>query len=126
MQSERPEETILVCIKSYALCLEARSQADFPISISKVTQDTKHLITLLAAQPAPWSEVAGSYELNFGRLGTQPTSQTSKRGLFDDIKNGIEGVGKAITGSADIDPSVSFDTTAGTPGKVTNIFTDPL
>ena len=39
-----------------------------PCLISKITEETAALTTYLNARPAPWSDVAGKYDLDFGQV----------------------------------------------------------
>lgn len=118
-------------------------------SITNLVEDPKTLTTHLTSQSAPWSEVAGTYEMDFGKvipykrpgqkrdlLGSVGSGISS---IGKDIGNGISGVAQGVDngisgaasgissniGSLDVSKSVTFDIGAGTPGKVTNIFTDP-
>ena len=81
-----------------------------PYLITKVTQDTQDLTTLLTAQVAAWSEVAGTYDLDFGKVyPSAPSARKLKeRGLLDWSEN----------------PKVTFPMTVGKEGERTNIYTD--
>ncbi len=93
--------------------------------ISKVTEDSATLTTYLTAQPAPWSDVAGTYDLDFGQaiLDQQP-QRRRKRGFWGDIVNVGKDVLDAATGSADLSKTVTFPVNAGQQGQRTNIYTD--
>ena len=93
--------------------------------ISKVTEDTEGLTTYLTAQPAPWSDVAGKYNLDFGQsIPYQKPHRFRERGLWGDIVNVGKDVLDAATGSADISKTVSFPVNVGQKGQRTNIYTD--
>ena len=91
-------------------------------------EDQKTLTTHLTSKSAPWSEVAGTYEMDFGKV-IPYKRPSSKRDLLGSIGDGISSIGKDIggtlSGNVDLSKSITFDVAAGTPGKVTNIFTDP-
>ena len=122
-----------------------------PYLINKVTEDTKDLTTFLEAQAAPWSDVAGTYDLDFGKAVPYKHPPTLKgRGIWGDITGGVSAVGNAIGGAANaiggavengaktvanvagdiingdasLSKSVTFSMAAGQEGKVTNIYTD--
>lgn len=71
---------------------------------------------------ATWSEVAGTYDLSFGKA--IPHQKLKPRGFWGDIVNVGKGVLDAAQGDADVSKSVSFDVNVGTPGQKTNIYTD--
>ncbi|KAI4098819.1 MAG: hypothetical protein L6R37_006273 [Teloschistes peruensis] len=80
-----------------------------PYLITKVQENEATLTTNLTAQKAPWSEIAGSYDLDFGRA--IPTNKTIERRGFFDI----------LSGDSDTSKSVSFPLSVGTPGVTTAI-----
>jgi len=85
-------------------------------------EDPKTLTTHLTSQSAPWSEVAGTYEMDFGKV-IPYKRPSSKRGLLGDIGSIGKGIGGALSGNVDVSKSITFDVGAGTPGLATNIFT---
>ncbi|KAL9125697.1 MAG: hypothetical protein Q9217_005142 [Psora testacea] len=97
-----------------------------PYLLSKVTEDSKDLTTFLAAQLAPWSEVAPTY---FGKTPHYTQIQKLKgRGLFEDFADGvgdiIDGVRDVIDGvSNELSKSVSFDLNVRQKGQRTNVYT---
>lgn len=125
---------------------------NFP-SISKIREDVKTLTTFLTARVAPWSEVAGTYTMDFGRVLTHSTTRKmmKKRDLISDVKKtglgivkdtvngatnaatgavksvvtGAESVEEAFKelGTADITKSVTINVGIGTPALRTNIVT---
>ncbi|KAL8766266.1 MAG: hypothetical protein Q9194_006308 [Teloschistes cf. exilis] len=80
-----------------------------PYLITKVQENEATLTTNLTAQKAPWSEIAGSYDLDFGRA--IPTNKTIERRGFFDI----------LSGDSDTSKSASFPLSVGTPGVTTAI-----
>ncbi|KAL8953271.1 MAG: hypothetical protein Q9222_000876 [Ikaeria aurantiellina] len=84
--------------------------------ISHVQEDQAKLTTYLTAQPAPWSEIAGTYDLDFGRaIKTQ--QNTRKRGIIDDIGDAVGDAGDFILhGDADLSRSVTIPVAVGEPG----------
>lgn len=87
-------------------------------SITKVTEDEPNYTTYLTAQTAPFSDVASTYDLDFGHITPyQQTSRIKERGL-------LGAVSCVVTGSCDESRSVTFDVSAGTKGKVSNIYSD--
>ncbi|KAL8633735.1 hypothetical protein Q9189_000471 [Teloschistes chrysophthalmus] len=83
-----------------------------PYLITKVEEDEAKLTTHLTAQKAPWSEIAGSYDLDFGRaIPTNKTVQRRGLGFFKDL----------LTGDSDTSKSASFPLSVGTPGVSTAI-----
>lgn len=96
-----------------------------PYLISKITEDTPALTTYLSAKPAPWSDVAGTYDMDFGQEIPYQNSQPSKkRGFWGDIENVGKDVLDTATGSIDLSKTVNFPMNIGQQGQQTNIFTD--
>lgn len=85
-----------------------------PYLISKITEDGSTSTTYLTSQAAPWSDIAATYDLDFGQtsLYTQ-TSQLKKRGLISDLE-----------GNFNESKSVTFDISTGTKGQVSSIYSD--
>ncbi|MCJ1458011.1 hypothetical protein MMC28_008380 [Mycoblastus sanguinarius] len=85
-----------------------------PYLITKVTEDTTSFTTYLTAQTAPWTDIAGTYDLDFGQaIPYQQPGQNQKRCLVD-----------ALCGDFSDSKSVTFNVDAGTPNQTTNIYTD--
>ena len=80
-------------------------------TVNKVTDVVETLTTVLEAVPAPWKDVAGTYDLDFGKVRAPPavTRRMLRSRGFGDF---------------DTSKSSSFKIDVGTPGKVTNLFTD--
>ena len=88
--------------------------ADVWYSISKITEDDSTYTTYLTSQAAPWSDIAATYDLDFGQTSLyQQTSQLKKRGLFGDL-----------SGDFNESKSVTFDVSIGTKGAVSSIYSD--
>lgn len=110
------------------------------------------MTTLLKASPAKWSDISGTYDLDFGTASIDPDAarRLRARGFIDnitkgagnivkDIKDGVkdtvddikDGLGDLADifkkiGDANLDKTVVFDIGVGTKGKRTNIITDKL
>lgn len=112
--------------------------ADLVDSVSNITEDTATLTTALAAQLVPWSQVAGSYEIEFGHATTTPQAHHLKRGLWTDAENtgddaedageDVENAGRnvlnATEGNFNKSESASSSISAGHQNQRTTIFTD--
>lgn len=95
------------------------------LSISKITEDSTTLTTYLNAQTAPWSDIAGTYDLDFGQaIPYQKPQQIRERSLWGDIKNVGKDVLNTAEGNVDLSKSVTFDVSVGQQGQRTNIYTD--
>ena len=93
--------------------------------VSKVIEDTPALTTYLNAKPAPWSSVAGTYDLDFGQaIPYQKPQRFKERGFWGDIENVGKDVLNIATGSVDLSKTVNFPMDIGQQGQRTNIFTD--
>lgn len=96
-----------------------------PYLISEIVEDTAALTTYLNAKPVPWSDVAGTYDLDFGQAIYYQSPQSIKgRGFWGDIENVGKDVLDAATGNADLSKTVDFPLNIGQQGQRTNIFTD--
>lgn len=89
---------------------------DMWYSITKITEDESTSTTHLTSQTAPWSDIAASYDLDFGQTSLyKQTSQLKKRlsnrGIVDDL-----------LGNFDESKSVTIDVTSGTKGQVSSIY----
>lgn len=105
--------------------------------ITQIREDQGKLTTFLAAQKAPWSDVAGTYDLDFGRAIASPKA-SRRRGLIGDIGDAVNHVTDTITdtlgdagdfilhGDADFSKSVTFPVNVGTPGQVNEIVATTL
>lgn len=88
-------------------------------SVSNITEDATTLTSSLAAQAVPWSEVAGSYDLNFGHAIPAPhLRQLHDRGLLGDVIN-------TTKGDYNNSKSANFPIKAGQQKQPMNILTDP-
>ncbi len=96
-----------------------------PYLISEIIEDTASLKTYLNAKPVPWSDVAGTYDLDFGQAIYYQSPQSIKeRGFWGDIENVGKDVLDAATGNVDLSKTVDFPMNIGQQGQRTNIFTD--
>ncbi|KAL8649240.1 MAG: hypothetical protein Q9210_004516 [Variospora velana] len=79
-----------------------------PYLITNIREDEEKLSTFLTAEKAPWSDVAGTYDLDFGRA-IQSKKASRRRGLWDTITNAVSNTGDfIINGDADFSKSVNF------------------
>ncbi|KAL8753730.1 MAG: hypothetical protein Q9184_005337 [Pyrenodesmia sp. 2 TL-2023] len=103
------------------------------ISITNIQEDQDTLTTFLTAEKAPWSDVAGTYDLDFGKAIPAP-KMARRRGLFDSISNAASRVSNAVSnignailnGDVDFSKSISFPVNVGTPGVSTEIVNTTL
>ncbi|KAG8526649.1 uncharacterized protein KY384_008078 [Bacidia gigantensis] len=82
-----------------------------PYIVNKITEDKESLTTFLAAQPASWQDVAGTYDLDFGQAGSQ--SHENSR-LKEKRFLGIGNFGP-------YNPTGTFPVNLGEPNQNTNI-----
>lgn len=79
------------------------------------------MTTFLTAQPAPWEDVSGTFDIDFGHITPyQKTPQLKERGLGDVFG----GIGDTLQGNFDETKSANFDVSAGTKGQRSNIYSD--
>ncbi|KAL9045926.1 MAG: hypothetical protein Q9214_001116 [Letrouitia sp. 1 TL-2023] len=81
-----------------------------PYLIRNIREDEAKLTTFLTAELAPWRDVGGTYDLDFGRAF--PVHKPHER----------RGIGDIIQGNLDLSKSVTVPVNVGTPNQVTNIF----
>ncbi|KAL9011588.1 MAG: hypothetical protein Q9173_003576 [Seirophora scorigena] len=97
-----------------------------PYKVSSVTEDSADLTIAMKSTVAAWSEVAGSYDLDFGKAALRHPSQGMRpRGFWGDIANVGKDVLGATQGNDDISKSFSFNVAAGQSGKKEAILKDP-
>lgn len=87
-------------------------------SIDKIREDKSTLTTFLEAQKAPWSEVAGTYDINFGHILPKPKGA---RGLKN--RGLLSGIGGILQGDLEFSKSATFSVAVGQEGQRTNIYT---
>ena len=86
-------------------------------SVTNIREDDASLTTFLTARPAPFEDVSGTIDVDFGYITPYAHSQRlGKRGFLD-------GIGDVILGNWEFSKSATFDVSAGTPGAVSNIYT---
>ncbi|KAL9004501.1 MAG: hypothetical protein Q9188_002680 [Gyalolechia gomerana] len=108
--------------------------------ITQIREDAAKLTTFLTAQKAPWSEVAGTYDLEFGRAITSPRNP-QRRGFGDHFRKAGDHLKKAgdhIAGSleepdkfiknepVDVSKSITFPVRVGKPGEAQPIVSTTL
>ena len=87
-------------------------------SISKTTEEAAIFATYLKAQLAPWSNVGGTYDLDFGQAVPYQTPQQLKdRSFLGDTRSTTEG-------PVNFSKSVTFGVGAGEQGQRINICAD--
>lgn len=90
-----------------------------------MTEDAADLTIDMKTKVAAWSEVAGSYAMDFGKAALrQPAQRVRSRGFWGDIVDVGKDVLNAATGDFDIDEGVTFAVNVGKAGQKTNILTD--
>ncbi|PGH16250.1 hypothetical protein AJ80_05273 [Polytolypa hystricis UAMH7299] len=92
--------------------------------ITDVDNDEDNNVVWLAASRVPWSEFAGSFDMEFGKLAVSPSVRRSlqSRGVFDwidDVVDGIKGIG-----DGDVSDSVTIPVSLGEEGVEKLIFED--
>lgn len=119
-------------------------------SISKIDNEEASLMTILTAKVTPWSEIAGTFDLDFGSatVSSGAARRLMMRGFSDfmdgiangaknaigDVKDVTDEISDAITGDDGVvddilegiaNGDVVFDVSSGTPGERFNVLTDP-
>ena len=75
--------------------------ADHEHRISAIREDATSFTTYLTAQTAPWSDVAGTYDMDFGKaIPFQRPGSLQSRGLWGDITNAVKGVASDVSNVA--------------------------
>ncbi|MCJ1260649.1 hypothetical protein MMC22_000511 [Lobaria immixta] len=100
-----------------------------PYLITNLREDKSTLTTFLTAQVAQWSEVAGNFDIDFGKVVTKPVSRrrVKDRGFIGDLGNDIKGGISSIAdkfrsiGTTDVTRTVAFPISVSKPGVKTNI-----
>ena len=96
-----------------------------PYKVSNVIESSAHLTIGMKTTIASWSEVAGTYDFDFGNVTPkQPPQKLKPRGFWGDIVDVGKTVLQAAQGNANEKQSVTFDVDVGTPGQKTNIYSD--
>lgn len=80
-------------------------------------EDNKTLTTYLAAEPAPWSDVGGTYDLEFRHLVAHPDNLQRR---VDSAATGLDW----MKGNFDETKEVDFNANFGKPDKVQTIYHD--
>ncbi|KAL8680964.1 MAG: hypothetical protein Q9186_002864 [Xanthomendoza sp. 1 TL-2023] len=94
-----------------------------PYKVSSVAEDSADLTIKMRTQVTEWSEVAGSYDLDFGKAIPQ-AGKFKPRGFWGDIANVGKDVLDAAQGDFDQTKSVTFGVNVGKAGEKTNIYKD--
>ena len=80
--------------------------------INSIKEDPSTLTTFLAAEKAPWSDIGGSYEVDFGHT-MAPRGNVERRGWWDELK-----------GNFDVTKEKDFDVSIGHRDEVQNLWHD--
>ena len=109
-----------------------------PYYIGSVDDESRQQTVYLHAKKAPWSDITGTYDLNWGQATPSQHRRLSRRDWWDDVKQGLEDAYKAtegavtdvvdkITGAGTFDQTKAYDfpVIAGSGTARTNIFSDP-
>jgi hypothetical protein len=136
---------VLSCVSDFGA--GAKSFFD---SVTDVDTDEASLVTTLTAETAPWKNITGTFEMDFGKVVLRPAAaaRLMKRDwndFWDGVKNGTEklveeGLDELKESAADIikqiediflnggdgtlSEAIEFDVSGGEAGVTTNIFTD--
>ena len=104
-----------------------------PYFISKVTPDATTLTTFLTAQPAPWTDVAGTYDVDFGQAisftgsespGGEPSSGNGSELAARGIGSFFKGLGNAFLGNFDESKTVNVPVNVRNENQRSNIYSD--
>ena len=97
----------------------------FAHRVSSVAEDAADLTIEMKTQLTQWSEVAGSYDLDFGKAIPKTSPKRLKpRGFWGHIVNVGKDALEAAQGNAELSKSVNFDVDVGKSGEKSNIYTD--
>lgn len=95
------------------------------VRVSTVNEDAADLTISMRTTITTWSEVAGSYHLDFGKAAfRQTTLRLRPRSFWGDIVNVGKDALEAAQGNADLSKSVNFAVNVGQPGQRTSIYSD--
>ncbi|KAL8726096.1 MAG: hypothetical protein Q9166_006933 [cf. Caloplaca sp. 2 TL-2023] len=94
-----------------------------PYKVSTVMEDAADLTIKMQTQVAQWSDVAGTYAIDFGEMVPQ-AKKLKARGFWGDIANVGKDVLDGAQGNFDETKTVTFDVNVGKSGQKTNIYTD--
>ncbi|KAL8646780.1 MAG: hypothetical protein Q9210_005935 [Variospora velana] len=97
-----------------------------PYKVSSVIEDAADLTIAMKSTVAEWSDIAGSYAIDFGNAALRQASQRMRpRGFWGDITDVGKDVVEAVQGDFDESRSVTFSVNAGESGKKSTILKDP-
>lgn len=93
--------------------------------VSTVKEDAADLTISMRTTITTWSEVAGSYALDFGKAALRQTTRRLRpRSFWGDIANVGKDALEAAQGNTNFSKSVNFAVNVGQPGQKTNLYTD--
>ena len=94
--------------------------------VSKVIDDATNLAINMTTTPTSWSEVAGTYTLDFGQAipyQQSPTIKNTKpRSFLGDLENIGKDVLNAAEGNFEQSLPMTFDVDVGKPGAKTQVY----
>ena len=90
--------------------------------VSRVTDDPTNLAIDMTTTVASWSEVAGTYDIDFGQAITYQKPAAQRRNFLGDVVNIGKDVLDAAQGNLDQSLPVTFNVDVGTPGAKTEIY----
>ena len=93
--------------------------------VSKVIDNATTLAIEMTVIIASWSEVAGTYDIDFGHAIPHHKSAVESRGFLGDVASIGKDVLDAAQGNLDQDLPVTFDVNVGSPGVRTKIYQNP-
>ena len=91
--------------------------------VSKVSDDDANLAIDMTTTVASWSEVGGTYDIDFGQAIPYQKPTVRPRSFLGDIVNVGKDVLDAAQGNIEANPkSGTFNTNVGSPGTKTEIY----
>lgn len=103
--------------------------------ITDVDNKDESLKVLLAATPAPWREIAGNFDLDFGKASMTNSARRAlhARGLIDWVHDATDAIGDTFddvvdaiedVGDGELSKSVDIPVSVGEEGEETLLFED--
>ena len=90
--------------------------------VSRVTDEPTNLTINMTTAVASWSEVAGTYDIDFGQAIPYQKPTAQPRSFLGDVVNIGKDVLDAAQGNLDQSLPVTFNVDVGTPGAKTEIY----
>jgi hypothetical protein len=103
--------------------------------ITDVDNEDEKLKVVLAATPAPWKEVAGNFDLDFGkaRMTNSARRALHARGFIDWVDDTVDSIGDTLgdvvdaiadVGDGELSKSIDIPVSVGEEGVETLLFED--